>query len=117
MHPSALCFIFFEYRKSLDKRRRVSTFSAEINFSHTAEKFCRGTLSVSLFSGIQIVWIRGVGEYQDFPSKIICLTVPRNFVGETFFVALISGTENVWIRGGGGVIRIFCRKIFASQCR
>ena len=40
------------------------------------------------------------GEYQDFPSKNFCLTVPKYFVGESFTVALISGTEKVW-RGGG----------------
>ena len=41
------------------------------------------------------------GEYQDFPSKIFCLTVPKISVGESFTVALISGIEKVWIRGGG----------------
>ena len=87
-----MCFIFFGYRKCLDKRRRVSTFSAEIYFSQ-CRKFCRGNLSVSLFSGIENVWIRGGGEYQDFPSKFICLKVPKNFVGESFTVALISGNE------------------------
>ena len=33
------------------------------------------------------------GEYQDFPSKIFCLTVPKNFVGESFSASLISGIE------------------------
>ena len=47
----------------------------------------------------------GRGEYQDFPSKIFCLTVPKIFVGESCTVALISGIEKVWIRGGGGVSR------------
>ena len=56
-----------------------------------------------------------VEGFQDLPSKVVCLAVPRNFVGETFFVALVSGTEKVWIRGG--VIRIFCRKIIVSQRR
>ena len=44
----------------------------------------------------------GGGEYQDFPSKIFCLTVLKIFVGETFSVALISGTEKVWRSGEGG---------------
>ena len=43
----------------------------------------------------------GGGGYQDSPSKIFCLTVPRIFVGEPFSVSLFSGTEKVWIRGGG----------------
>ena len=43
---------------------------------------------------------RGV-EYQDFPSKTFCLTVPRIFIGKPFSVSLLSGSEEVWIREGG----------------
>ena len=43
----------------------------------------------------------GGGEYQVFPSRIFCLTVPKIFVVEPFIVSLIAGTENVWIREGG----------------
>ena len=43
------------------------------------------------------------GEYQDFTSKILCLTVRRIFLGEFFTVALFSGGEKFWI--GGGVSR------------
>ena len=56
------------------------------------------------------------GEYQDFPSKIFCLTWPKSFVGESFTVALISGIENFGIKRGMG-IKIFCQKVFVSQCR
>ena len=42
-------------------------------------------------------------EYQDFPSKTFCLTVPRNFVGKHFSVSLLSGAGKVWIREGWGV--------------
>ena len=35
----------------------------------------------------------GGGSYQDLPSKIFCLTVPKNFVGESFSVSLISGIQ------------------------
>ncbi len=58
----------------------------------------------------------GAGEYQDFPSKIFCLTVLKISVGESSIVALISGTEKVWRREGGS-IKIFFRKFFVSQCR
>ena len=37
----------------------------------------------------------GGGEYQNFPSKIFCLTVPKNFVGEPFSVSLISGIGKI----------------------
>ena len=40
------------------------------------------------------------GEYQDFPSKIFCLTVPKNFVGEPFRVSLISGIEKFYAQEG-----------------
>ena len=39
---------------------------------------------------------KGEGEYQDFPSKIFCLTVPKNFIGEPFNVSLTSGIEKFY---------------------
>ena len=63
-----------------------------------------------------------MGEYQDLPSKIFCLTVPKISVEESLDVALISVTEKVWIRGGGdfqGIpSKIFCLtvpKIFLGE--
>ena len=54
---------------------------------------------------------RGGGrEFQDFPSKIFCLTVPKISVGESFTVALISGSEKLWI--GGWEYQDFPSKIF-----
>ncbi len=46
-----------------------------------------------------------MGEYQGFPSKIFCLTVPKISVGESFTVALVFGEE-----GGYQKItsKIFC---------
>ena len=40
----------------------------------------------------------GGGEYQDFPSKIFCLTVPKHFVEEPFYAVFqkISGSEKVY---------------------
>ena len=54
-------------------------------------------------------------EYQDFPSKTFCLTVPRNFVGKPFSVSLLSGAEEVWIRKGVGSFKIFCRQFSVSS--
>ena len=54
------------------------------------------------------------GEYQDFPSKTFCLTVPKNFVGELFSVSLISsGIEKFYAYEGN--ITIFYRKFVVSQ--
>ena len=42
--------------------------------------------------------------YHDFPSKIFCLTVPKNFVGDPVFVPQsFRYRKNLWIRGTGGV--------------
>ena len=35
----------------------------------------------------KIINKRGVQEYQDFPSNVFCLGVPKTFVGEHFFAA------------------------------
>ena len=98
------CCNIFGYRKSLDKRGGggVSTFSVDNFLSHSAKKFRRGILyCCNNFGYRENLDKRGGGEYQNFPSKIFCLTVPKNFVGEPFSVSLIAGTERIWIREGG----------------
>ena len=63
---------------------------------------------------------RGGGEYQHFPSKNFCLTVPNFSFGKPFSVSLVSGIEKVWISGGEGggsrSIKILRGKIFVSGC-
>ena len=58
--------------------------------------------------------MRGRGKYQDFPSKIFCLTVPKHFVEEPFGAVFqkFSGSEKVYGKEGGGGIEIFPSKIF-----
>ena len=48
--------------------------------------------------------VGGGGEYQDFPSKFFCLTVPKNFVGEHFCAVFqkICGSEKVYGSEGVG---------------
>ena len=47
------------------------------------------------------LWIRERGGvYQDFPSKIFCLTLPKNFVGEPISVSLFSGIDNLYTSEG-----------------
>ena len=38
------------------------------------------------------------GECQDLPSKVSCLPVPENFVGEPFYAVYqkVSGSEKVY---------------------
>ena len=87
----------------MDKRGGgVSKFSVGNFLSHSAENFRRGEpFSVSLISGTEKVRIRGgggEGEYQDFQSKVFCLTVMKNFIGEPFCAVFqkISGSEKVY---------------------
>ena len=86
------CAVF--QKKFMDKRGEYQDFPSKI-FCLTVPKISeRGeSFSVSLFSGIEKVWIRGGGEYQGFPSKIFCLTLPKVFVGGPFRVSLIPSFE------------------------
>ena len=47
---------------------------------------------------------RGVGEYQDFPSKSFCLKVPKKIVGELLCAAFQkkSGSKKVYRQERGG---------------
>ena len=77
----------------------VSRFSVENFLSYSAEKFHSWNLLRCVSENFRLrksLWIRGEGESQDFPSKILCLTVPKISVGASFTVALISGTEKVY---------------------
>ena len=52
------------------------------------------------------------GKVSRFPSKVFCLTVPKNAVGEPFSLSLTSGIEKIWMRGWGSCqdipLKIFC---------
>ena len=51
-------------------------------------------------------------EYQNFPFKIFCLTVSKNFAVESFRVSLNSGIEKFY--ASEGYVTNFCR-IFLSH--
>ena len=97
----------------MDKRwGGVSRFSVGNFLSHSAKNFRRGeSFSVSLISRIEKVWIRR-GEYQDFPSKIFSLAVPKNLVGEHFSVSLISGIGKFYASEGYVTFLDFLSKFF-----
>ena len=84
---------------------------------HSAENFHRGEpFSVSLVSAIEKVCVRG-GEYQDLPSKVICLTVSKTFCRGNPLVFIKIGYRKSLDKRGRGSIKIFRRTFFASQCR
>ncbi len=93
--------VAFLYRKSEKVWTRVSRFSVENFLSHSAESFPRGILCCCILFGYRKSLGKRGGGYQDFPSKVFCLTVPKISVGESFAVALISGTEKVCRRWVG----------------
>ena len=59
---------------------------------------------------ISVLYAKG---YHDFPSKISCLRVTKNFVGEPFSVSLISGIEKFY--ASEGYVTIFHRKLLAHS--
>ena len=55
------------------------------------------------------------GEYQKFLSKIFCLTVPKNFVGEPFSVSIISDIEKFY--ASEGYVTVFCRNFLSHSAK
>ena len=76
--------------------------------------FVGESFTVALISGIEKVWIKG-GGYQEFPSKIICLTVPKTLAGEPFRVSQHLPTRKVYELEGVGVSGFYVEN-FLSQC-
>ena len=100
-------------------QRVMSQFSAEKFLCHSIETCRRGTRNPSVlcfrkFLEAKRLWINR-GEYQNFPSKVFCLTVPKKAVGEPFNLSSISGIENIY--ASKGYVTIFHRKLFMSQGR
>ena len=82
--------------------------------SQCRKNFAGGSFSVALISSSEKLWIGERGEYQYFPLKNFCLTMPKISVGESFIVGLISGTGKFWI-GGGRSIKIFRRNLLSHS--
>ena len=88
---------FMVAKRFLVKKGGVPRFSVEILFSHSAEKFRRGTLQcVMNFRYRQNLCFRVLCH--DFPSKMFGLTVPKQFVEEHFCAVFQknSGSEKVY---------------------
>ena len=119
-----LCFRkFLVAKKFLDRREgELSRFSFENFLSPNAETFRRGTLLCCVsenFCQRKCLWIRGRGKYQDFPSNILWLAVPKHFVEELFYAVFqkFPGSKKVSGYEGGVGIKFFLRKFFVPQCR
>ena len=92
----------------------IKIFHQKIFLSHSAENFRRGILYCCSNFGYRKSLDKkgGGGEYQDIPSKIFCLTVPKKFVGESFSVSLISGIEKFYASEGYVTIFDFLSNFF-----
>ena len=99
----------------------IKIFRRYFFLSRSAEKCRRGTIQFFINFGYQKSLderVGGGGECQEFPSKISCLTVPKNFAGQPFRVSLISGIEKFY--ASEGYVTIFCRTFSshsAEKCR
>ena len=89
----------------LEKISSFEKFSMKRGVSHSSvENFFFSQCRKSSWASLQC--FRKIGEsksfmhkrgYQDFPSKIFCLTEPKHFVKQPNSVSLISGTKIFWI--------------------
>ena len=79
--------IFWVSRNVGEKRaRREPHFSVEYVLFHSTGSFCRWILQYVPIFGYQKSFCL-IRSCQDYPSKLLTLTVPRNFVGEPFCVS------------------------------
>ena len=86
----------------------VSRFSVEKFLSHSAENFRRGYPLVFHLFRLSKKFASERVEYQDFLSKIFCVTVPKTSVGDSFCCINFGYRKSLDKRG---VIKILRRKI------
>ncbi len=94
----------------------ASSFSVGTFLSHSTEKLHRGIFLCFRKDLVSKKFKEERGrEYQDFPSKIFCLAVPKIFVGESFSASLVSGIEKFYASERGEGVSRFSVKIFLSH--
>ena len=96
---------------------RVSRFSVGNFMSHSAENARKGVLYCCINFGYRKSLEKRAGEYQDFPSKTLCLTKPKNSVVESFTVAFFPDTDRVLIGGGREEYQDFLSKTLCLTVR
>ena len=96
------------------EREGASRISIENLLSHSTEKLRRGNLCFRKFlvsKNVKDKRERG-GGHHDLLSKICCLTVPKNFVGETCVSERFWYRKILWMRRGVRDYRDFQMEIF-----
>ena len=83
--------------------------------SHSGEKVRSGTLLCFTKFLVSKKFLEKRGEYQEFPWKNFCPTLPGNFVGEPISVSLFLGIDKFYT--SEGCVTILCQKFVVSQCQ
>ena len=90
----------------------IKIFRREVFVSQCQKKNRRVILYCCIISGMEKVRMRE-GEYQDFPSKTFCLTVPTIFhSGDLFSVSLVPSIEKFYASEAYLTIFEFLSKFF-----
>ena len=116
----------FWYRKMLRIRERgrgASRLSVENLLSHSTEKLRRGNLCFRTVLVSKNVKDKRERGHHDFPSKICCLTIPKDFVAETCVSEKFWYRKILWMRGEGRechdfpleIVCLTVPKIFAEE--
>ena len=113
-----LCFRKFLVSKNVKDNREggASRLSNENLLSHNIEKLRRGNLCFRKVLVSKNVKDKRERGRHDFPSKLCCLTVPKNFVGETWVSESFWFRKMLRIRERGGITN-FHRNFVVSQYR
>ena len=100
--------------KCQEERERggASRLSLENLLSHRTEELRRGNLCFRKFLVSKNFKDKREGGHHDFLSKICCLTVPKNFAGETCVSEKFWYRKFLWMRRGAREYHDFQMEIF-----
>ena len=94
----------------------IHVFRSKISLSHSPEKIHRGTPFVMCFRKIPVAKkLKEKGGVSRFSVELLCLTVPKIFVGQPFSVPLFLGIDKFY--ASEGKVTVFCRKFLVSRSR
>ena len=89
-----LVFHYYRVSRNFVDKRGYKNSPVDLFVSHSAEEVCRECFSVSFF--LLSRNFKDKRGYKDFRSNFLCLSVPKNFIGESFTVSLNSGVKKFY---------------------
>ena len=102
-------------RSEREREMGASRLSLENLLSHRTEQLRRGNLCFRKFLVSKNVKDKRERGHHDFPSKLCCLTVPKNFVGETCVSERFWYRKISWMRRGAREYHDFQMEIFCLR--